>query len=153
MTDKLDEIDRRLLDIIQAEFPLVSRPYAALAEKLGISEAEALKRVNSMRETGVIRRLGANFQSAKIGYVSTLCAASVPASRLEAYIKRVNSEPGVTHNYERDNVYNIWFTLISPSRKVEAETIAAISAETGVKILNLPAARLYKIRVNFPMSD
>ena len=80
---ELDLIDKKLLDIIQTAFPLVSRPYAALGEQLGISEEEALARVKAMKERRVIRRLGANFQSAKLGFRSTLCGAKVPEDKLD----------------------------------------------------------------------
>ena len=99
----------------------------------------------------IIRRMGANFQSAKLGWVSTLCAARVPEDRMDAFAAVVNACPGVTHNYVRAHVYNIWFTLISPSREHEAETLAAIERETGIAVLNLPATRLFKIRVDFRM--
>lgn len=149
--DQLDSLDRRLLDIIQTEFPLVPRPYAALGERLGISEQEAWARVRSLRQRRIIRRLGANFQSAKLGFVSTLCAAKVPDDRLDAFIADVNAQPGVTHNYLRDHAYNIWFTLISPSRDESRAVLDGITARTGVPILNLPATRLFKIRVDFRM--
>lgn len=146
-----DELDRKLLGIIQADFPLVSRPYLELGEKLGISEAEAFSRVAAMRESGLIRRLGANFQSSGLGFVSTLCAAKAPPEKIAEFVAAVNALPGVTHNYERDHAYNIWFTLISQSREESAAIIEDLSRRTGIPILNLPATRLYKIRVDFPM--
>ena len=78
----LDTMDKRILDIIQTDFPLESRPYAIIAERLGITEQEALDRVNALRKSRLIRRLGANFQSAKLGFRSTLCAAKVPEDKL-----------------------------------------------------------------------
>ena len=84
--DALDTIDRKLLDIIQTAFPLVPRPYEDLGRQLGISEEEALARVKAMKEKKIIRRLGANFQSAKLGFRSTLCGAHVPEDKLDAFI-------------------------------------------------------------------
>lgn len=157
MADKsrqdMDSTDRKLLDIIQTAFPLVPRPYAALGEQLGIAEQEAFDRVMGLKKRGIIRRLGANFQSAKLGFVSTLCAAKVPEAKLDSFTQMVNACPGVTHNYLRDHSYNVWFTLISPSRENEAATLAGLSEETGIAILNLPATHLYKIRVNFRMQE
>lgn len=149
----LDEVDRRILDIIQSDFPLVSRPYAVIGERLGISEDDAFRRVGRMRAARIIRRLGANFQSAGLGFVSTLCAASVPADRLEEFVEKVNALPGVTHNYLRDHACNIWFTLISPSCEEQLRTLEALERETGIVIMNLPASRLYKIKVDFPMAE
>jgi DNA-binding Lrp family transcriptional regulator len=149
----LDGTDRRLLDIIQTDFPLCPRPYAELGRRLGIAEEEALDRVRALRKKQVIRRLGANFQSSGLGFVSTLCAAKVPEERLENFIAAVNAEPGVTHNYLREHSYNVWFTLISPSREEAQTALDGITERTGVPILNLPATRIYKIRVDFRMTE
>ena len=150
---ELDSIDRKILDIIQTDFPIVPRPYAALGERLGITEAEALAKVRALKEGKIIRRLGANFQSAKLGFRSTLCAAKVPQDKMESFVAEVNSHTGVTHNYVRKHAYNIWFTFIGPSWEAVCETLAAITRKTGIEILNLPATRLYKIRVDFQMEE
>ncbi|MBQ9406416.1 MAG: AsnC family transcriptional regulator [Desulfovibrio sp.] len=147
----LDSVDKKLLDIIQTDFPLVPRPYALLGARLSIAEEEALERVRALKARNVIRRLGANFQSSKLGMVSTLCAAKVPEDKLDAFVTAVNACPGVTHNYLREHSYNIWFTLISPSRDEERRTLDALSTQTGIPIINLPATRLFKIRVDFRM--
>lgn len=149
----LDAVDRRLLDIIQTDFPLAPRPYAVLGHKLGISEQQALDRVRGLRTKKIIRRLGANFQSSKLGFRSTLCAAKVPEGKLEAFIADVNAQPGVTHNYLRNHAYNVWFTLIGDSWKDMCATLDGISGRHGIPLLNLPATKLYKIRVDFPMEE
>ncbi len=149
--DSLDIIDRRLLDIIQTDFPLAPRPYAVLGEALGISEEEALERVKTMREKKIIRRLGANFQSSKLGFRSTLCGAKVPEDKLDSFISCVNALPGVTHNYLRSHEFNVWFTLIGPSWEEICSVIKEIEEKTGVAVMNLPASKLYKIRVDFQM--
>jgi DNA-binding Lrp family transcriptional regulator len=149
----MDELDRQLLDIVQTGFPLCSRPYAELGKQIGIDEKEAMSRIRRMREYGIIRRVGANFDAYKLGWVSTLCAAKVPAERMDTFVSVVNRQPGATHNYERENEFNIWFTLTSPTREEEAVTLESIARETGVKILNLPASRLYKVKVDFQMSN
>ena len=89
---QMDSVDRQLLDIIQTDFPLVSRPYAELGQRLGIPEEEALERVRALRSRKIIRRMGANFQSAKLGFVSTLCASKVPEDKLDAFIAEVNAQ-------------------------------------------------------------
>jgi len=148
----MDGIDRAILDCIQSGFPLVSRPYAVIGEKAGVDEREAFARVGAMRRRGLIRRIGANFQSARLGFHSTLCAAKVPEDKLERFIAAVNSEQGVTHNYLRRHAYNVWFTCIGESREAVLETLERISRSTGVAVLNLPATRLYKIKVDFQMT-
>ena len=147
----LDAVDRKILDMIQSGFPLEPRPYAVIGVHAGVTEEEALERVRSLKKRGVIRRIGANFQSGKIGFHSTLCAAKVPEEKLEAFIAAVNAESGVTHNYLRDHIYNVWFTYIGPSQEAIEEALERICAATGIAVLNLPAERLYKIKVDFRM--
>lgn len=153
MSYQLDGTDKKILDIIQTDFPIAPRPYKIIGEKTGISEDEALKKVLNLKEQGIIRRLGANFQSKKLGFRSTLCAAKVPDEKLKCFIDAVNAKKGVTHNYLRDHEYNVWFTLIGPSWDQMCQTLQDITDETGVEILNLPATKLFKIRVDFAMQD
>lgn len=147
----LDDADKKILSLIQSGFPLVSRPYAAIGEHAGVGENEAFERIRALRERGLIRRIGANFQSGKIGFRSTLCAAKVPEEKLAAFIAAVNAEPGVTHNYLRAHAYNVWFTYIGPSMEHIERALARLTQETGIAIVNLPATKLFKITVDFQM--
>lgn len=147
----MDAIDRRILDVIQSGFPLAARPYAELGRDLGLTEAEALARVRALKESGVIRRIGANFQSAHLGWHSTLCAAKVPPEGLDDFVATVNAHPGVTHNYLRDHEFNVWFAFIGEDPETVQQALADISAATGVDVLYLPATRLFKIKVDFAM--
>jgi DNA-binding Lrp family transcriptional regulator len=104
-----------------------------------------------MKARKIIRRLGANFQSAKLGFYSTLCAAKVPEGAVGSFVAEVNSHSGVTHNYLRNHAYNIWFTCIGPSREAVCSLLGEITRKTGIPVLNLSATRLYKIRVDFQM--
>ena len=143
--------DKQILDIIQTDFPLAPRPYAVIGKKVGLTEAETLSRVRALKQKGVIRRIGANFQSKKLGWHSTLCAACVPEDKLEEFVAEVNSHPGVTHNYLRRHKQNVWFTYIGPSRESVRDSLLEISRKTGIEILNLPAKNMFKIKVDFPM--
>lgn len=145
----MDEKDQAILNEIQTAFPIAARPYQVLGQRLGLGEEEVLERVNRLRASGVIRRLGGNFSAWRLGYASTLCAATVPAARLEEFTARVNALPGVTHNYIRDHEKNVWFTMIAPSRAHIEEALAALAQATGVEILDLPAEKTFKIRVDF----
>jgi DNA-binding Lrp family transcriptional regulator len=146
----LDDADRRILNRIQSEFPIAPRPWQTVGEELGLSEAEVLARVQRLKQTGIIRRIGGNFVPGKLGYVSTLCAAKVPADRVGDFTAVVNRYPGVTHNYLRQNAFNVWFTFIAPSMAAIENHLAEISAETGIAgILNLPATRVFKIKAQF----
>ena len=146
----LDDLDRAILNEIQSHFPIESRPYAEVGSRVGASEAEVLARVKAMAESGIIRRLGANFTSRKLGYTSTLCAARVPEDKLDQFVAVVNRYPGVTHNYLRRHHYNIWFTLIADSEARLNYILEEISQVAGVpEILSLPAHEVFKIKVDF----
>lgn len=145
----MDQRDRDLLNEIQSDFPVEPHPYQVLGRRLGMDEQEVLRRIAALKEEGVIRRLGASINSRKVGFVSTLIAAQVPEKKLDAFVAVVNACPGVTHNYERDHAYNVWFTLISPSVEEKDRTIRALVEQTGIDILELPAKKIFKIRVDF----
>ena len=146
----LDDMDRKILNEIQSHFPIESRPYQVLAEQLQCSEEEVLQRVQEMKGREVIRRIGANCNSRKLGYTSTLCAAKVPSQLMKRFVEVVNSYTGVTHNYRRQHEYNIWFTLIAPSEDEIERILGEISELTGVEsVMSLPAERLFKIQVDF----
>lgn len=153
MSYQLNDADKKILDIIQSNFPLSSRPYKVIGDEIGMEEEEVLANVLNLKKQGIIRRLGANFQSKKLGFRSTLCAAKVPDDKLDLFIQEVNAKKGVTHNYLRKHEYNVWFTLMGPSWENVCETLADITAKTGIEILNLPATKLFKIRVDFAMQD
>jgi DNA-binding Lrp family transcriptional regulator len=151
-TGNLDDLDRAILNEIQSNFPLVPRPYAEMGRRVGAGEEEVLARVAAMHEAGIIRRIGANFTSRKLGYTSTLCAARVPPENLESFAAVVNRYPGVTHNYLRKHRYNVWFTLIADSEARLAEILQEIREASGAtEILSLPAKEIFKIKVDFPM--
>jgi len=148
----LDDIDKAILNRIQSNFPIAERPYLLLADEFGITENEIITRVRRMKEDGIIRRIGGNFAPEKLGFVSTLCAGRVPPDKLEHFTRTVNSFAGVTHNYLRKNTYNIWFTIIAPSRKCINGNLSEIEEKSGIKgILNLPATAVYKIRAHFKL--
>lgn len=145
----MDSIDKKILNLIQTGFPVESRPYKIIGEKVGITEQDAFKRIKRLKENGTIRRIGATFDSRKLGFSSTLCAAKVAKNKIDNFIKVVNSYHGITHNYERDHKYNIWFTLIVPSKEEIESIIKEISEKTGVKnIRNMPAIRFFKVKVD-----
>jgi len=146
----MDETDRRLLNLIQEDFPLTAEPFAEVARRIGADEGEVLERIGRLKEAGIIRRIGAVFDLRKLGFASTLCAARVPEEKLDAFVRAVNACPGVTHNYRRDDDYNVWFTLIAPGEEELAATLEGIRRQTGIRdILSLRAARTFKINARF----
>ncbi len=147
---KLDKTDRAILNEIQSHFPLKARPYQEVSERLGLTEKEVISRVDRMAQGGIIRRIGANFNSRKLGFTSTLCAARVPREKLTKFVEKVNQYPGVTHNYEREGDFNIWFTFIAESQEIIESSLKEIKISTGVDtLISLPAVNIFKIRVDF----
>ena len=152
MALEMDELDKTILNRIQTRFPLTPRPFASIAQELGTTEKEVLTRVSRLKETGIIRRIGGNFVPGKVGFVSTLCTAQVPEEKVALFTRTVNRFPGVTHNYLRENSFNVWFTFIAPSMEVIRDNLARIAEKTGVKrILNLPATHVFKIKAKFDL--
>jgi DNA-binding Lrp family transcriptional regulator len=150
--EHLDATDKRILNRIQSDFPITRNPYGTIAAELDLSEDDVLERLAALKERGIIRRIGGNFVPEKVGFVSTLCAARVPEDKLDLFAETVNAYPGVTHNYMRENEFNVWFTFIAPSRADIQRNLADIANKTGVKeILNLPATRVFKIKAHFDL--
>jgi len=150
----VDQTDKQLLHLIQSKFPIVQRPYEAIGQQLGISEQEVLKRIARLQQAGIIRRLGGLFDSRKLGYTGTLCALQVPEADIDRVAQIINSYPGITHNYLRNHRYNMWFTLLAPSEQHINEIITEIKQKTGLaELLNLPAVNIFKVRVNFNLSE
>jgi len=148
----IDEIDRAILNRIQSDFPITPRPYLSIAQNLHLSEDQVIKRLKRLKKKGIIRRIGGNFVPEKLGFVSTLCAAKVSQDKIDSFARAVNRYPGVTHNYRRDNKYNIWFTFIAQSMDEIRNNLENISQETSVKgIINLPATKMYKIKAHFDL--
>lgn len=148
----ISETDKAILNMIQLDFPIDARPFRVLAEKLDLSEEELIRRIQTMKDSQLIRRIGGNFSPDRLGYYSTLCTAQVPENKIDLFTRTVNAYPGVTHNYMRDHDFNIWFTFIAPSRSQIADSLEEISLQTGVSpILNLPATRVFKISANFKL--
>ena len=126
---ELDPTDSAILNRIQSDFPITSRPWLTVADELDLTEKEVLDRVTRLKAAGIIRRIGGNLVPGKLGFVSTLCAASVPADKIDHFAEIVNRYPGVTHNYQRDNTYNVWFTFIAPSMNEIEKNLKQIAEE------------------------
>ncbi len=147
-----DTTDLAILNRIQSHFPITPQPYLSIANDLGLTEAEVIERIRRLKENGIIRRIGANFIPNKLGFVSTLCAARVPEDKIDSFADAINRCPGVTHNYQRDHEFNIWFTFIAPSMEEIDNNLQNISRETGISdIISLPATKTYKIKAKFDL--
>src|SRR3972149_2995532 len=118
----MDAADRRRLNLMQKDVPLVTRPFAEIGERIGMGEDEVLSRSRRLKEDGIIRQISAILVSRRLGYSSTLVAMDIPEEAIEESAGRISEHPGVSHNYKRDNPFNLWFTLtLPPGSDLEAE--------------------------------
>jgi DNA-binding Lrp family transcriptional regulator len=150
---KLDGLDAALLNHIQDDFPLCVRPFQALAEKFGSSEAEVIERLQAARESGVLRQVSAIFDTTALGYKSSLVAARIPPERLAKGAEIINSHPGVSHNYRRNHDFNVWFTVAVPPEASLDWTVERLGKLAGAdSVRRLPTLHLYKIGVSLDMT-
>ena len=150
----LDELDKSILNVAQAEFPLVTRPYAAIAERVGCDEAEVMRRFQVLKDKNIIRQSSAIFDTRALGYKSTLVAMKFDPAKIDAGAEVINAHPGVSHNYKREHVYNLWFTMAVPRESNLKRVIDKLHADSGAEhTIILPTLRLYKIGVNFDMKN
>jgi siroheme decarboxylase len=147
----LDALDRRLLDHFQRDFPLHSRPFAALAERLGVTEGEVLKRLRRLQAKGAISRIGAVLTPHRAGW-STLAAMAVPAEDLDRVAELVSSYPEVNHNYEREHELNLWFVVTAPSRERVELVLQEIETRSGCPVLDLPLLEAFRLDLGFALS-
>ena len=149
---ELTAFDKNLLNLLQGNLPVCSRPFARLAQELGTEEGVVLQRVQALKQEGYLRRIGTFFDSGKLGYQGTLVALRVKPEELPAVASVINDFPGATHNYEREGKYNLWFTLLSPNEQQERAVLAKVRGLPGVEaVLNLKAHKKYKINVQFKL--
>jgi DNA-binding Lrp family transcriptional regulator len=140
--------EQRLLDEFQHGFPLEPRPYAHIAQQLGISEAAVLDSLQRLQAQGAVSRVGPVLQPNRIG-ASTLAALAVPAAQLEQIAALVSEYPEVNHNYQREHHYNLWFVVTAPDRARLDTILADITARSGFEVLDLPMLEDYFIDLGF----
>ncbi|MGI6091487.1 MAG: Lrp/AsnC family transcriptional regulator [Veillonellaceae bacterium] len=148
----LTSFDKELLNILQTKLPIASSPFAEIADRLDSDEKTVIDRLRYLKEHGYIRKIGAFFDSTSLGYVGTLVAAKVEPEHIEEVAQIINTYEGVTHNYERDGILNLWFTLMVPDIASQKRILSEIQGLKGVlKLINLPANKKYKVSVQFKL--
>jgi len=153
MTPQLTEytpLQRALLNNFQQGFPLSARPYAELAEKLGVSEQDVIDTLKGLQDSKTISRVGPVFRVGSIG-VSTLAAIAVPPDRLEEVAAIVNEYEAVNHNYEREHAFNLWFVATATDEAELHDILQAIEQRTGLNVMVLPMLEDYHIDLGFEL--
>ena len=151
----MDLTDRKLLNLVQSQFPLVDRPYQEIAESLDIGEEEVMERLRLLREKNVVRQISAIFDTRRLGYSTSLVAMALDPEVLHRGALKINEHPGVSHNYAREgSFYNLWFTLaVAPGESIE-DTVEGMTQKTGaISCRIMPTIRFFKIGVNFDMVE
>ncbi len=152
LVNELDVIDKQILNDIQWSFPLVERPFLEMANKYHLTEDEVLNRIQRLKDIGIIRQISAIFDTRKLGYKSALVAFSVDNKNTDYVANEINKHPGVSHNYERNHEYNIWFTLaVPPDTDMKADLDKMASLDGVIKYRVLPTLKMYKIGVKLDM--
>ena len=150
-----DATDLAILDALQDDLPLVPRPWEAVAERLGITEAVLLARMKRLEEAGIIRGISPVLESRHLGlHAATLVALHVPDGRTEEVADVISSCPEVSHNFMREHYYSLWFTIAAKDRAGVREVLDEILERTGIPasdMLDLPTVKKIKIAVRFPI--
>jgi len=150
----LAESDKELLNEIQWTFPLVTRPFDAIAKKFDTTPEIIKEKLNNLKEIGVLRQLSAIFDTRKLGYTSSLVAMEIEHDKLDHVASQINRHPGVSHNYERDHQFNLWFTLAVPPGADLNSELEKFNVLKGIKkVRKLPTLQLFKIGVKLDMVD
>jgi len=150
----MDKLDSEILNVIQWEFPLVIKPFDVIAEQFGITPDEVKSRLRKLKHIGVLRQLSAIFDTRKLGYTSSLVAMEIDSEKLESVAYQINKHPGVSHNYEREHQFNLWFTLAVPPGSDLKNELKKFAKLDGIKkVRMLPTLQLFKIGVKLDMVD
>ena len=150
----MDDLDKEILNEIQWTFPLVTRPFDTMANKFNTTPQIIKERLISLKKSGVLRQLSAIFDTRKLGYTSSLVAMEIEPDKLDYVANQINLHPGVSHNYERDHQFNLWFTLAVPPGSDLKTELDKFSILKGIKkVRMLPTLQLFKIGVKLDMVD
>ena len=155
-TGRLNLMDKRLLEKAQDEFPLTVRPWESIGNDLGITEKEVMERLSRLFRRGVIRKIGPALDARRVGLrASTLIAMKVPENRIENVANLISKYREVSHCYQREHEYNLWFTIAARDESELEKLIEEIRCGADVAeddLLNLPSTRIFKIDVRFQLT-
>lgn len=152
MQEGLEEIVRA----VQVAVPLEREPWGALAEKVSVGEEELVRSIARLKEERIIRQISPIYDTGMLGYESALAAFKVAPRDMERVAGSVSAHPGVSHNYERDGDFNLWFTLAVPAdSKLGLEgTVRHMAGPAAVeRHVLLRARRTFKVRMRLDFGE
>jgi len=141
----MDATDRLIVNALQGGFPVCERPYAEVARRLDLDEADLIERLGRLLDESTLSRFGPMYDAQRLGGGLTLAAMAVPGERFDAVAETVNAFPEVAHNYAREHALNMWFVLATERPERIVEVIAEIEAATGLAVHDMPKIDEYFI--------
>lgn len=150
---QFDELDRRLINQYQGNFPLTQAPFSLLATTFGVAEEEIIKRIEHLLSAGWLSRFGPLYNAERLGGGLTLAALAVPEADYAAVTEKLNQMPAVAHNYRRDHTLNMWFVLATDSPQGITCAIDEIESTTGLKVSNFPKLREFYLGLWFEVGE
>jgi len=145
----MDAVDRAIVNDLQGGFPISEHPYAEVAARLGLSEAELMTRLDALLAQGVLSRFGPMYHAERLGGALTLAAMKIPAADFERVTQIVNAFPEVAHNYAREHEFNMWFVLATETPERIGEVIGEIEHATGYHVYNMPKLEEFYVGLKF----
>ena len=147
----MDELDRKIINVLQSGFPLTKEPYAEVAAQLGITENELITRLQSLLDNKILSRFGPMYDAQKMGGSFSLVALRVPEENFDAVTEVVNSYSEVAHNYQRDHDFNMWYVIATETPGQIGEVNRDIEQRTGLKVYNFPKLAEYFVGLQLPV--
>jgi DNA-binding Lrp family transcriptional regulator len=147
----MDELDRKIINVLQSGFPLTKEPYAEVAAQLGITENELITRLQSLLDNKILSRFGPMYDAQKMGGSFSLVALRVPEENFDAVTEVVNSYSEVAHNYQRDHDFNMWYVIATETPGQIGEVNRDIEQRTGLKVYNFPKLAEYYVGLQLPV--
>jgi DNA-binding Lrp family transcriptional regulator len=148
---ELSALQQRIVNDFQHGFPLTAKPFASIADSLGVDEAAVIDALAQLQQSGVVTRVGAVFRPNTVG-VSTLATIAVPPERLQSVAALINTYPEVNHNYEREHRFNLWFVVTAENDEHLQSVLSSIQRQVGLEVLSLPMVEDYHIDLGFPIN-
>jgi siroheme decarboxylase len=143
----MDEIDKRIINVLQDGFPICDAPYRQVAAQLGLAEQELITRLKALLDNGILTRFGPLYNAEQMGGALTLAAVKAPEERFDEVTEIINSFPEVAHNYARRHELNMWFVLATQTPEQIQQTISAIEQQTGLTVYNMPKNKEYFVNL------